>query len=156
VSLPRWVDARWNTRRENEAYVILHWSARSRGYKRRERESERAREREREFGLEVSCLSLPPLCLSYSACLSSLAPFLRPSLRVPRLRALGRPWTSPFIDTRRCPVVQLGCSYVLTWLGEECLEPCTRANVAIGEALEPRRSIADGAARGPADVSLLP
>jgi hypothetical protein len=119
----------------------------------RERESERARERE--FGLEVRCLSLPPPCLSYSACLSSLAPFLRPSLSVPSLRALGRPWTSPFIDTRRCPAVQWGCSYVLTWLGEECLEPCTRANVAVGEALEPRRSIADGAARGPANVSLL-
>jgi hypothetical protein len=48
----------------------------------RERESER----EREFGLEVSCLSLPPPRLSYSACLSLLAPFLHPSLR-----ALGRP-----------------------------------------------------------------
>jgi hypothetical protein len=36
---------------------------------------------------------------------------------------------------------------VLTWLAEKCLEPCTRANVAVGEALEPRRSIADGAAR---------
>jgi hypothetical protein len=45
---------------------------------------------------------------------------------------------------------------VLTWLAEKCLEPYTRANVAVGEALEPRRSIADGAARGPADVSLLP
>jgi hypothetical protein len=29
------------------------------------------------------------------------------------------------------------------------------ANVAIGEVLEPCRSVADGAARGPADVSLL-
>jgi hypothetical protein len=45
---------------------------------------------------------------------------------------------------------------VLTWLAEKCLEPCTRAKVAVGEALEPRRSVADGAARGPADVSLLP
>jgi hypothetical protein len=45
---------------------------------------------------------------------------------------------------------------VLTWLAEKCLEPCTRANVAVGEALEPRRSVADGAARGPTDVSLLP
>jgi hypothetical protein len=31
----------------------------------------RERERERGFGLEVSCLSLPPPCLSYSACLRS-------------------------------------------------------------------------------------
>jgi hypothetical protein len=44
---------------------------------------------------------------------------------------------------------------VLTWLAEKCLEPCTCANVAVGEALEPRRSVVDGAARGPADVSLL-
>jgi hypothetical protein len=45
---------------------------------------------------------------------------------------------------------------MLTWLAEKCLEPCTRANVAVGEALEPHRSVADGAARGPADVPLLP
>jgi hypothetical protein len=45
---------------------------------------------------------------------------------------------------------------VLTWLAEKRLEPCTRANVAVGGALEPHRSVADGAARGPADVSLLP
>jgi hypothetical protein len=46
-------------KRGNEAYIILHRGARSRGYKRRERERERAsaRERERGFGLEVSCLS---------------------------------------------------------------------------------------------------
>jgi hypothetical protein len=37
----------------------------------RESEREREREREREFGLEVSCLSLPPPRLSYSACLSA-------------------------------------------------------------------------------------
>jgi hypothetical protein len=45
---------------------------------------------------------------------------------------------------------------MLTWLAEKYLEPCTRANVAIEEVIEPRRSVADGAARGPADVSLLP
>jgi hypothetical protein len=44
--------------------------------------------------------------------------------------ALGRPWTSPFIDTRRCPVVQGG---VAMWLAEKRLEPCTRANVAVRE-----------------------
>jgi hypothetical protein len=33
-------------KRENEAYVILHRGARSRGYKRRERAKARARERE--------------------------------------------------------------------------------------------------------------
>jgi hypothetical protein len=45
---------------------------------------------------------------------------------------------------------------MLTWLAERCLEPCTRANGAVGEVLEPRRSVADGAAQGPANVSLLP
>jgi hypothetical protein len=45
---------------------------------------------------------------------------------------------------------------VLMWLAGKCLEPCTRANVAVGEALEPHRSVADGAAWGLADVSLLP
>jgi hypothetical protein len=27
----------------------------------------------------------------------------------------------------------MGCSYVLTWLAEKRLEPCTRAIVAVGE-----------------------
>jgi hypothetical protein len=27
----------------------------------------------------------------------------------------------------------MGCSYVLTWLAENCLEPCTCTNVAVGE-----------------------
>jgi hypothetical protein len=34
-------------------------------------------------------------------------------------------------------------------------EPCICANVAVGEVLEPYRHVADGAARGPADVTLL-
>jgi hypothetical protein len=109
------------TQEGNEAYVILHRGARSRGYKRRERARARVRERERESpcvrpSLPIS--SAPPPTLSTSP---------------PPQRALGRPWTSPFIDTRRCPVVQWGCSYVLTWLAEKRLEPCTRANVAVGE-----------------------
>jgi hypothetical protein len=37
-------------KRDDEAYIILHRGARSRGYKRRE-------ESERGFGLEVRCLS---------------------------------------------------------------------------------------------------
>jgi hypothetical protein len=35
---------------------------------------------------------------------------------------------------------------VLTWLAEKCLEPCTCANMAIGEVLEPCSSIAGGVA----------
>jgi hypothetical protein len=87
---------------------------------------------------------LKPLpCLSYSACLRSSSLCVCLSLLclrccvpvVPvRRRILGRPWTSPFIDTRRCPAVQWGCSYELTWLAGKCLEPCTGTNVAVGEA----------------------
>jgi hypothetical protein len=36
----------------------------------------------------------------------------------------------------------------------EVPEPYICANVAVGEVLEPCGSVADGAARGPADVSL--
>jgi hypothetical protein len=53
-------------------------------------------------------------------------------------RALERPWTSPFIDTRRCSAVQGGVAmcyhgwrrsalspvHELTWPSENCLEPC--------------------------------
>jgi hypothetical protein len=89
----------------------------------------REREREREFGLEVSELASTAsllLCLPLLAC---LRPLFCPSVRA----SLGRPWASPFIDARRRPTVQWGCSYVLTWLAEKCLEPCTGTNVAVGE-----------------------
>jgi hypothetical protein len=74
-------------KREDEAYIILHRGARSRGYKRCERE----REREREFGLVVRCLSWPPPRLSYSACLRSspspcVPPFPRKALDIPFYR----------------------------------------------------------------------
>jgi hypothetical protein len=94
--------------------------------------------REREFDLVVRCLRWPPPRLSYSACLrSSPSPyvrvcFLRLSVRPPpppRRKALD----IPFYRYKRCPAIQWGCSYALTWLAEECLEPCTCANVAIGE-----------------------
>jgi hypothetical protein len=59
---------------------------------------------------------------------------------------LGRPWTSPFIDTRRCPAVQGGVAlcyrgwrrsalspvHELTWPSEKCLEPCR--STAVGAA----------------------
>jgi hypothetical protein len=70
-------------KREDEAYIILHQGARSRGYKR----CERARARERGFGLKVSYLSLPPPRLSYSACLCSPAFALaRKALDIPFYR----------------------------------------------------------------------
>jgi hypothetical protein len=84
-------------KRENEAYVILHRGARSRGYKRRDRARARARERE------------TPL----STCLCLHVP-LRPPQRAPP----GRPWTSPFIDARRCPVVQRGVAMCYVASGE--------------------------------------
>jgi hypothetical protein len=72
------------------AHVISHRGARSRGYKRRETTRARARGRR------------PTL-----AALQRLSATSRGVLCVPP-RALGRPWTSPFIDARRCPVVQWG------------------------------------------------
>jgi hypothetical protein len=105
----------------DEAYIILHQGARSRGYKRRERARARARERKR---VPACCLSRLPRVPAF--------PLLTCCVHVSQ-RALGRSWTSPFIDTRRCPAVQWGCSYVLSWLAEKRLEPCTGANVAVGE-----------------------
>jgi hypothetical protein len=53
------------TQEGNEAYVISHRGARSRGYKRRERAGARARERERE-SLRAACLvCLASLCSPY-------------------------------------------------------------------------------------------
>jgi hypothetical protein len=64
-------------KRGNEAYIILHLGARSRGYKRCERESEREREREglaRGEMSELASSAFLPLCLPllapHSACLS--------------------------------------------------------------------------------------
>jgi hypothetical protein len=68
-------------KRGNEAYIILHRGARSRGYKRREREGERERERER----VRSCGEVPELASAASLllCLPPLVPFsLRASVRV--------------------------------------------------------------------------
>jgi hypothetical protein len=111
------------TQEGNVAYVISHRGACSRGYKHRARE--RGRER-------------PTL---------SVLPRLPTALNVCPRRALGRPWTSPFIDTRRCPTVQGGVAmcyrgwrrsalspvHELTWPSEKCLEPSRRVNVAVGE-----------------------
>jgi hypothetical protein len=86
---------------------------------------ERGRERERE--------SLRTSVSAYLVCPASLYVNVSVCVHVRVRLPLGRPWTSPFIDTRRCPAVQWGCSYTLTWLAEKCLEPCTCANVAIEE-----------------------
>jgi hypothetical protein len=39
----------------------------------------------------------------------------------------------PFYRYKEMPSCTRGCSYVLSWLAEKRLEPCTRANVAVGE-----------------------
>jgi hypothetical protein len=39
----------------------------------------------------------------------------------------------PFYRYKEMPSCTMGCSCVLTWLAGKCLEPCTRANVAVGE-----------------------
>jgi hypothetical protein len=118
--------------REDEAYIILPRGARS-----RVTSVARERERVRSSGEVPELASTASLLL----CLPPLVPFsLRPSVCVMPLllraccpHALGRPWISPFIDTRRWPSCTMGCSYVLKWLAEECLEPCTCANMAVGE-----------------------
>jgi hypothetical protein len=87
-------------KRRDEAYIILHRGARSRGYKRRERE--------RGFGLGVSHLSWPP----------SRPP--SPSL----LALLWKVLDIPFYRYKE--MIQLyiwGCSYVVTWQAEKCLSP---------------------------------
>jgi hypothetical protein len=110
------------------AYVISHRGACSRGYKRRVRGRGRERKGERESPCVLPISSALPVhdvqrCGCCNVC--------------PR-RALGRPWTSPFIDTRRCPAVQGGVAMCyrgwrrsalspvdgLSWPSEKCLEPC--------------------------------
>jgi hypothetical protein len=146
-------------KRANEAYIISHRGARSRGYKRREGARARAREREREresLGASVS-VSVSTYWVNVSPRLSLCEPQRLCCLcgreRCPLsvvtsalLRALGRPWTSPFIDTRRCPAVQWGVAmcyrgwrrsalspvHELTWPSEKCIEPCR--STAVGAA----------------------
>jgi hypothetical protein len=39
----------------------------------------------------------------------------------------------PFYRHKEMPSCTMGCSYVLTWMAEKRLGPCTRAIVAVGE-----------------------
>jgi hypothetical protein len=103
------------------AYVISHRGACSRGYKRRARE--RGRERP-----TLSVLSRLPttsnVCLR-RATLSVLQHVFATCLR----KALD----IPFYRHKEMVSCTRGSSYVLSWLAEKRLEPCTRASVAIGE-----------------------
>jgi hypothetical protein len=125
------------TQEGNEAYVISHRSARSRGYKRRE--GARARARERVSACVRLCLSVnvlrrrvshlsssQPLCVNVhlcerECCIVSVVTCLRKALDIPSYR---------YKEMSSCT---MGCSYVLSWLAEKRLESCTRANVAVGE-----------------------
>jgi hypothetical protein len=117
------------TQEGNMAYVISHRGARSRGYKRRVRERgrEQARERERERVPTCLCLNVNVLCQRVSPsvldvqCLSTTC--LRKALDI------------PFYRYKEMPSCTRGCSYVLSWLAEKRLEPCTRANMAVEEVL---------------------
>jgi hypothetical protein len=111
------------TQEGNEAYVISHRGARSRGYKRRERARARARERESPGVLPVLCAPRPYV---------PLVDVLRPPISMST--SLRKALDIPFYRYREMPSCTMGCSYALTWLAEKRLEPCTRANVAIGEA----------------------
>jgi hypothetical protein len=110
------------TQEGNEAYVISHQGARSRGYKRREGARARASEGERER--VPACLPVCPRrpTLSVLQRLSPTSTCLRKALDIPFYR---------YKEMLNCT---MGCSYVLMWLAEKRLEPCRRANVAVREA----------------------
>jgi hypothetical protein len=95
------------TQEGNEAYVTSHRGARSRGYKCRERARARARERESLCVLPVSSALRPCIPPMSTSCINVNVSQREPEHEPPQ-RALGRPWTSPFIDTSRCLGVQWG------------------------------------------------
>jgi hypothetical protein len=88
---------------------------------------ERGRERVRERGRE----SLRAACLVCPAC--PRRPTLSVLQRLPTT-CLRKALDIPFYRYKEMPSCTRGCSYVLSWLAEKRLEPCTQANVAVGEA----------------------
>jgi hypothetical protein len=76
------------TQEGNVAYVISHWGARSRGYKRRARE--RGRERVRERVPACLCLNVNVLCQRVSPSVLDVQRLSSTSNVSPR-RVLGRP-----------------------------------------------------------------
>jgi hypothetical protein len=101
MPLSRWVDARWNTRGKMRL-MLSCTGVLVVGVTSVARERGREREREREAPLST-CLRVSTWI---STAVSRRAPCVLPQRERPPL--LGRPWTSPFIDVRRCPVVQWG------------------------------------------------
>jgi hypothetical protein len=92
---------------------------------------ERGRERERES------LCVPPMSTS---CVNVNVSQREPEREPPQRRVASRVVVClrkaldiPFYRYKEMPSCTMGCSYVLTWLAEKRLEPCTQANVAVGE-----------------------
>jgi hypothetical protein len=123
-------------KRRDEAYIILHrGDACSRGYKRCERARARARERERVPACVRLCLSrLPRLPLSRRQRVSTSSTCVN-VCHVCRgvSTCLRKALDIPFYRCKEMPSCTMGCSYVLTWLAEKRLGPCTCTNLAVGE-----------------------
>jgi hypothetical protein len=123
------------TQEGNVAYVILHRGACSRGYKRREGARARASGREGESPCVPPVSSAPPVLDVQRCQCCSVCP-RRPTLSVlQRLSStcLRKAMDIPFYRYKEMPNCTRGCSYVLSWMAKKHLEPCTRANVAVGE-----------------------
>jgi hypothetical protein len=90
---------------------------------------ERGRERERESPCVLPVSSAP------RPCVSPMSTFASSSVNVHQRAStcLRKALYIPFYRYKEMPSRTMGCSYVLTWLAEECLEPCMCANVAVGE-----------------------
>jgi hypothetical protein len=88
------------------------------------RGSEGESERERERVPACLCLNVSVLC----QCVSPSVLDVPPSCPLSR-KALD----IPFYRYKEMPSCTMGCSCVLTWLAGKRLEPCTRANMAVGE-----------------------
>jgi hypothetical protein len=101
--------------------------ARERG---REREGERVPACVRLCLSRMSCLPLcQSLCVHVHLCHVNVCQHDREPSPPPPKKALD----IPFYRYKEMPSCTMGCSYVLTWLADKRLEPCTRANVAVGE-----------------------
>jgi hypothetical protein len=59
--------------------------------------------------------------------------YLSVNLNVNPSTCLRKALDIPFNRYKEMSSCTMGCSYVLTWLAEKRIEPCTRANMAVGE-----------------------
>jgi hypothetical protein len=127
------------TQEGNEAYVISHRGACSRGYKRCEGARARASggERERVPACLPVCPRRPTLSvlqrLSTTSNVCSRRPTCVFDVQHVFSTCLRKALDIPFNRYKEMPSCTRECSYVLSWLAEKRLEPCTRANVAVEE-----------------------